>query len=197
MSRPVVEYRSRRADDAGLRERILAWARERTRYGYRRIHILLRREGWAVNRKRVYRIYREEALAVRRRRRKQVAAAPREALIVPTRPNERGSIDFMADTLAVGGPSGRSTSWTTSRARPLRSELTGRSPVRGSSECSSAPQRPRGSASPVLDNGPGSRAESLTSGPIAAASNSASSSPASPSRTRSSRVSTGSSATSV
>ena len=100
ISRSVVEYQPRRRDDGSLRERILAWARERTRYGYRRIHLLLQREGWVVNRKRVYRIYREEALSVRRRRRKQVAAAPREAMPVPTRANERWSIDFMADTLA-------------------------------------------------------------------------------------------------
>ena len=102
ISRSTIEYRSRRPDDRSLRERILAWARERTRYGYRRIYLLLRREGWAVNRKRVYRIYREEALSVRRRRRKQVAAAPRQAMPLPLRPNERWSLDFMADTLADG-----------------------------------------------------------------------------------------------
>jgi hypothetical protein len=102
ISRSTIEYRSRRPDDRSLRERILAWARERTRYGYRRIYLLLRREGWAVNRKRVYRIYREEALSVRRRRRKQVAAAPRQAMPLPLRSNERWSLDFMADTLADG-----------------------------------------------------------------------------------------------
>jgi putative transposase len=102
ISRSVVEYRSRRTDDKSLRERILAWACERSRYGYRRIHLLLRREGWAVNRKRVYRIYREEALSVRRRKRKQVAASPRQAIVVPERANERWSMDFMADTLADG-----------------------------------------------------------------------------------------------
>jgi putative transposase len=102
VSRSVVEYQPRRQDDSSLRERILSWARERTRYGYRRIHVLLRREGWAVNRKRVYRIYREEELSVRRRKRKQVAAAPRQALVVPSQANERWSIDFMSDTLADG-----------------------------------------------------------------------------------------------
>ncbi len=55
-----------------------------------------------MNRKRVYRIYREEQLAVRRKRRKRVAAAPREALAVPSGPNQRWSMDFMADTLADG-----------------------------------------------------------------------------------------------
>ena len=102
ISRSVVEYRSRRPDDGSLRERILEWAKQRSRFGYRRIYDMLRREGWRINRKRVYRIYREEALTVRRRRRKQVAAAPRQAIALPTRTNERWSIDFMADTLADG-----------------------------------------------------------------------------------------------
>jgi putative transposase len=100
VSRSVVEYQARRADDGALRERIQHWAREKPRYGYRRIHVLLRREGYRVNRKRVYRVYREEQLSVRRKKRKQVAAAPRVALPVPNRPNERWSMDFMADTLA-------------------------------------------------------------------------------------------------
>ena len=102
ISRSAVEYVSRRDGDAELRERMLVWARERPRYGYRRIHVLLRREGHRVNRKWVYRIYREEQLSVRRRRRKRVAAALREALPVPSQPNVRWSMDFMADTLADG-----------------------------------------------------------------------------------------------
>jgi len=102
VSRSVVEYQPRRPDDVPLRERIQHWAREKPRYGYRRIHVLLRREGYGVNRKRVYRIYREEQLSVRRKKRKQVAAAPRVALPIPNRPNERWSMDFMADTLADG-----------------------------------------------------------------------------------------------
>jgi putative transposase len=99
-SRSAFEYVSRRRGDGELRERIHHWAKERPRYGYRRIHVLLRREGIPVNRKRVYRIYREEQLAVRRKRRKRVAAAPREALPVPSGPNRRWSMDFMSDTLA-------------------------------------------------------------------------------------------------
>lgn len=75
---------------------------ERPRHGYQRIHVLLRREGQTVNLKRVYRIYREERLSVRRKNRKRVAAASREALVLPKRPNERWSVDFMADTLADG-----------------------------------------------------------------------------------------------
>jgi putative transposase len=100
ISRSVMSYVSVRASDAALRERILELARERPRYGYRRIQVLLRREGWSVNRKRTYRIYREEQLMVRRRRRKRVAAAPRESLPLPGGQNERWSMDFMTDTLA-------------------------------------------------------------------------------------------------
>jgi putative transposase len=102
VSRSVVEYQARRPDDGPLRERIHHWAREKPRYGYRRIHVLLRREGLGVNRKRVYRIYREEQLSVRRKKRKRVAAASRESLPIPKHANERWSMDFMADTLADG-----------------------------------------------------------------------------------------------
>ena len=76
-------------------------------WGYRRLHWLLRREGWAVNHKLVQRIYREEGLGVRKRRRKRVSVA-RTPRVPPTRPNERWSIDFVHDTLGkVGGRSGR------------------------------------------------------------------------------------------
>ncbi len=102
ISRSALTYVPSRQGEDELRSRIHHWAKERPRYGYRRIHVLLRREGQRVNRKRVYRIYREERLAVRRKRRKRVSAAPREALAVPNGPNERWSLDFMADTLADG-----------------------------------------------------------------------------------------------
>jgi putative transposase len=105
ISRSVVEYRSRRPDDKSLRERILAWACERSRYGYRRIHLLLRREGW--NRKRVYRIYREEALSVRRRKRKQVAVSPRQAIVVPSERMSAGRWTSRPTRSPMGGRSGR------------------------------------------------------------------------------------------
>jgi len=76
-------------------------ATERVRWGYRRLHVLLKREGQRVNVKRVYRIYREEGLAVRRRKRKRVAVA-RTPQVAPTRINERWAMDFMSDVL-VGG----------------------------------------------------------------------------------------------
>jgi putative transposase len=72
ISRSLYGYRSRRPPCGDLRQRISELAGEKRRYGYRRIHILLRREGWTVNRKRTYRLYREAGLAVRRRKRKRI-----------------------------------------------------------------------------------------------------------------------------
>jgi putative transposase len=72
--RSTQRYRSRRADQAALRVRLRDLAATRVRYGYRRLHVLLQREGWRVNHKRVYRLYREEGLGIRtNRRRKRVA----------------------------------------------------------------------------------------------------------------------------
>jgi putative transposase len=79
---------------------MLAHAAARPRFGYRRIHGLLRREGELVNHKRVYRLYRDLGLLVRRRRRKRVSALLRRPKPVPAAPNERWSMDFTADTLA-------------------------------------------------------------------------------------------------
>jgi putative transposase len=64
--------------------------------------VLLRREGWAVNHKRVYRLYREEGLGVRRRKRKRIGAVERQVLAIPTRQNERWSMDFISDVLSAG-----------------------------------------------------------------------------------------------
>lgn len=91
--------------DEPLRERLLELASERPRFGYRRLHVMLRREGWQINRKRVYRVYRELGLAVRRKKRKRVAQANRQPRVVPIAANIQWSMDFMRDTLA---PSGRS-----------------------------------------------------------------------------------------
>ena len=67
VDRALVRYRARKPDDAALRARLKDLAHERRRFGYRRLHVLLRREGWAVNKKRVQRIYQEERLMVRKR----------------------------------------------------------------------------------------------------------------------------------
>jgi len=66
-----------------LRKRLVELASERPRFGYRRLHVLLRREDWVINRKRVYRVYRELGLAVRRKKRKRVAQANRRPRVVP------------------------------------------------------------------------------------------------------------------
>jgi len=89
-------------DTASLRSRIIDLAHARRRFGYRRIHDLLRREGVWANHKKVYRLYREEALSVRKRRRRKAVMVDRQALYAPTRPNEIWSIDFVMDALANG-----------------------------------------------------------------------------------------------
>jgi putative transposase len=88
--------------DEALKVRIVDLAHARRRFGYRRIHDLLRREGVRANHKRVYRLYREAALSVRKRRRRKLVMMDRRALHVPTRPNEVWSIDFVMDALANG-----------------------------------------------------------------------------------------------
>lgn len=72
------------------------------RYGYRRVYLRLRREGWAVNRKRVYRLYRDAGLAVRRRKRNRIGAVERKPLPKPSRAHVSWSMDFVADGL-IGG----------------------------------------------------------------------------------------------
>jgi putative transposase len=102
VARMTVRYRSRRPDDVGLRERLRALAHERRRFGYRRLHVLLRREGYVVNHKRVYRIYREERLLVRRRGGRKRALGTRSPIAVPQLANERWSLDFLSDQLVDG-----------------------------------------------------------------------------------------------
>lgn len=88
-------------DDAVLRGRLETLAELKPRWGYRRLHWLLTREGWQVNRKRVQRVYRLAGLIVRRRRRKRVSVA-RVPRPLPNVPNARWSMDFMQDTLGDG-----------------------------------------------------------------------------------------------
>jgi len=103
LSRSVWRYRSQRSEPEGFRTRMLELAARWPRFGYPRIHVMLRREGFAVNRKRTYRIYREEKLQVRRRKRKKRAgSAPREALLLPEQPHQRWSMDFVSDRVQDG-----------------------------------------------------------------------------------------------
>jgi putative transposase len=102
MSRSLYRYRSRRPDSAPLRARIEEIAAVKRGYRYRRVYLRLRREGWEVNRKRVYRLYREAGLAVRRRKRKRIGVFERKPLPKPTAANVSWSMDFVADGL-IGG----------------------------------------------------------------------------------------------
>lgn len=85
-----------------LQRRMVDLAHARRRFGYRRIHDLLRREGVVANHKRVYRLYREANLSVRKRRRRKLVMLDRPVLQAPTGPNEIWSIDFVMDSLANG-----------------------------------------------------------------------------------------------
>jgi len=100
--RASVRYQSRRPEQALLRERIRAHAADRPRWGYRRIHVLLDREGWRINEKRVHRLYRDEGLAVRRRGKRKRSTAPRVVREPILAPNRRWCLDFVSDTLSNG-----------------------------------------------------------------------------------------------
>jgi putative transposase len=102
LRRSTCRYKHRRRDPAELRARLRELASERPRFGYRRLHALLRREGQTVNRKRVYRVYRAEGLAVRRRTRRKLRASRPQPVIVLERPNQRWSMDFVHDYLTDG-----------------------------------------------------------------------------------------------
>lgn len=103
LSRSTYRYeRNGFEGDQDLRARLLELAGERPRFGYRRLHVLLLREGWRINHKRVHRLYRELGLAVRRKRRNRVAQANRRPRTVPEQANEQWSMDFMSDSLADG-----------------------------------------------------------------------------------------------
>jgi putative transposase len=100
--RMTVRYRCRRRDDPKLRERLVGLARERRRFGYRRLLIFLRREGFVVNHKRLFRLYREERLMVRRRRGRKRAVGTRTPMPVPAWPNGLWVLDFVSDQLVCG-----------------------------------------------------------------------------------------------
>ncbi len=102
-ARSTIRYRHRRQrDDEALRLRLRELAAQRPRFGYRRLHVLLRREGIIVNHKRVERLYREEGLAVRRRTRKSLTRIRRGRPAPPQRANEQWALDFLQDALASG-----------------------------------------------------------------------------------------------
>ena len=97
----TVRYRSER-DDEAVRKRLVELAHERRRFGYRRLHVFLREEGFAVNHKRVFRLYREEKLCVRKRKGRKRALGPRSPLAAALAPNARWSLDFVHDQMTDG-----------------------------------------------------------------------------------------------
>lgn len=103
LSRTVLHYSPRPTDDS-LQQRLIELAGERRRFGYRRLHILLEREGFEANHKRVHRLYRKAGLAVRRRRKRDRVAVERKPLQIPSGPNHTWSMDFVFDALANGKP---------------------------------------------------------------------------------------------
>ncbi len=100
--RTSARYRSRRPDDTGIRERLRALSRERRRFGYRRLHLLLAREGIEMNQKKLRRLYREEKLQVRRRGGRKRALGTWAPLVLPNGPNQRWSPDFVSDAFTDG-----------------------------------------------------------------------------------------------
>lgn len=102
VDRSTVRYQSRRADDTELRNAMKAVAKERRRFGYRRLQVMVERQGWQVNHKKFQRIYREEKLQVRRRGGRKRALGTRRPMVVPDGPNQRWSLDFVSDALTDG-----------------------------------------------------------------------------------------------
>jgi len=102
LDRSSNRYRHRRDEQIALRIRLKELAAARPRFGYLRLHILLRREGWEINHKRVYRLYRLECLELRHKKPKKRISALRVALPAPKVPNECWSMDFISDCLHDG-----------------------------------------------------------------------------------------------
>jgi putative transposase len=102
IGRSTVRYQSRADDQEALRQRLRELAAARVRFGYRRLTVLLKREGWNVNAKRIYRLYKEEGLIVRTQKRRKAASRARVPLGQATQPNQRWSMDFVSDRLADG-----------------------------------------------------------------------------------------------
>lgn len=100
--RSTIRYRRRRPDDGAVRARLRELAAVRRRFGYRRLHILLHREGLNMNHKKLRRLYAEERLQVRRRGGRKRALGTRAPLTIPQAPNRRWSLDFLSDALSDG-----------------------------------------------------------------------------------------------
>ena len=102
VDRSSVRYKSTRPDDTHLREAMKKVAAERRRFGYRRIHVMLARQGVHMNQKKLRRLYREEGLQVRRRGGRKRALGTRRPMLLPAKTNERWSLDFVSDAFTDG-----------------------------------------------------------------------------------------------
>lgn len=103
LSRTVLHYESKvQPENEQLQARLVELAGERRRFGYRRLHALVRREGVQANHKRIYRLYSDAGLSVRRRKKRHGVAVERQALELPSAPNQVWSMDFVSDALASG-----------------------------------------------------------------------------------------------
>ena len=102
VDRSTIRYRSKRRDDGNLRAAIKRISRERRRFGYRRIQVMLQREGIYMNHKKLRRIYGEEKLQVRRRGGRKRALGTRRPMEVPDGPGQRWSLDFVSDAFTDG-----------------------------------------------------------------------------------------------
>jgi putative transposase len=102
ITRKTLRYRTRRPPQDALRMRLRELAANRVRFGYRRLTVILRREGWRVNPKRIYRLYTEDGLTVRTKVRKRLARRSRVPMPKATRPNQKWSMDFMSAKLLDG-----------------------------------------------------------------------------------------------
>jgi putative transposase len=100
--RKMVRYRSRRPPDTALRAQLRDLANERRRFGYRRLFVLLRRDGEPSGINRIYRLYREEGLTLRKRRARRRAVGTRAPILVEAKANARWSLDFVHDQFASG-----------------------------------------------------------------------------------------------
>jgi len=102
MSTCTLRYQPRDDGNGRLRERLIELAGQHRRHGYRMPHSRLRTDGWPINVKRAYRVYREDGLMVRKRRRKKLPVPERQPLVRPIQPNEVWSLDFVFDEPANG-----------------------------------------------------------------------------------------------
>ena len=100
--RSTVRYKSVKDTDQDLRQRMHDLSDRHRRFGHPRLHVLLRREGFGANHKKTHRIYVEEGLQVRKRKKRRRSAIARRPLVLPSRPRQRWSMDFMSDQLSSG-----------------------------------------------------------------------------------------------